>query len=107
MVFCCSVKMFYIVPLTEEISDIRNWIKNIEQHASDNVNKILVGNKADMDESKRVKKLFASQKMLNMAQLPSLTIPIPFFLPPQAVTTAQGQALANEYRLNFFETVSF
>lgn len=34
--------------------DIRNWIRNIEQHASDNVNKILVGNKADMDESKRV-----------------------------------------------------
>ncbi|KAI5436918.1 hypothetical protein KIW84_023155 [Lathyrus oleraceus] len=33
---------------------IRNWIRNIEQHASDNVNKILVGNKADMDESKRV-----------------------------------------------------
>ncbi|KAI5386810.1 hypothetical protein KIW84_073090 [Lathyrus oleraceus] len=32
---------------------IRNWIRNIEQHASDNVNKILVGNKADMDESKR------------------------------------------------------
>ena len=29
-------------------------MKNIEQHASDNVNKILVGNKADMDESKRV-----------------------------------------------------
>lgn len=35
-------------------SDIRNWIRNIEQHASDNVDKILVGNKADMDESKRV-----------------------------------------------------
>lgn len=34
--------------------DIRNWIRNIEQHASDNVNKVLVGNKADMDESKRV-----------------------------------------------------
>ncbi|XP_022869512.1 ras-related protein RAB1BV-like isoform X2 [Olea europaea var. sylvestris] len=34
--------------------DIRNWIRNIEQHASDNVNKILVGNKADMDESKRM-----------------------------------------------------
>ncbi|KAK1271680.1 Ras-related protein RABE1a [Acorus gramineus] len=34
-------------------TDIRNWIRNIEQHASDNVNKILVGNKADMDESKR------------------------------------------------------
>lgn len=29
-------------------------MKNIEQHASGSVNRILVGNKADMDESKRV-----------------------------------------------------
>lgn len=36
------------------VSDIQNWIRNIEQHASDNVNKLLIGNKADMDESKRV-----------------------------------------------------
>lgn len=40
--------------ILDVIADIRNWIRNIEQHASDNVNKILVGNKADMDESKRV-----------------------------------------------------
>eukprot|EP00850_Spirogloea_muscicola_P005608 SM000026S08857 [mRNA] locus=s26:143430:144733:+ [translate_table: standard] len=55
-------------------SDIRNWIRNIEQHASDNVNKILVGNKADMDESKR------------------------------AVPTARGQALADEFGIKFYET---
>ncbi|KAF8396744.1 hypothetical protein HHK36_018374 [Tetracentron sinense] len=54
--------------------DIKNWIRNIEQHASDNVNKILVGNKADMDESKR------------------------------AVPTSKGQALADEYGIKFFET---
>jgi len=53
--------------------DIRNWIRNIEQHASDNVNKILVGNKVDMD-AKRV------------------------------VSTAQGQKLADEYGIKFFET---
>lgn len=35
-------------------ADIRNWMRNIEQHASATVNKILIGNKADMDESKRV-----------------------------------------------------
>ncbi|TVU36738.1 hypothetical protein EJB05_18684 [Eragrostis curvula] len=58
-------------------TDIRNWIRNIEQHASDNVNKILVGNKADMDESKR------------------------------AVPTAKGQALADEYGIQFFETLSY
>nr|XP_010920684.1 ras-related protein RABE1c isoform X2 [Elaeis guineensis] len=54
--------------------DIRNWIRNIEQHASDSVNKILIGNKADMDESKR------------------------------AVPTSRGQALADEYGIKFFET---
>jgi Ras-related protein Rab-8A len=50
-VFHDSSKYF---PFTWLPSDIRNWIRNIEQHASDNVNKILVGNKADMEESKRV-----------------------------------------------------
>ena len=45
------------------ISDIRNWIRNIEQHASDNVNKMLVGNKADMDESKRVSLWISSQAL--------------------------------------------
>uniref|UniRef100_A0A0D9WWI6 GTP-binding protein n=1 Tax=Leersia perrieri TaxID=77586 RepID=A0A0D9WWI6_9ORYZ len=56
------------------IHHIRNWIRNIEQHASDNVNKILVGNKVDMD-AKRV------------------------------VSTAQGQKLADEYGIKFFETL--
>ncbi|WVY99560.1 hypothetical protein V8G54_025630 [Vigna mungo] len=65
-----SWNMTQLIP----ISDIRNWIRNIEQHASDNVNKILVGNKADMDESKR------------------------------AVPTSKGQALADEYGIKFFET---
>jgi ribosome biogenesis GTPase A len=32
--------------------DIRNWIKNIEENASNNVNKVLVGNKADMAEKR-------------------------------------------------------
>ncbi|KAL5082476.1 hypothetical protein RYX36_010897 [Vicia faba] len=38
--------------ITRVISDIRSWMRSIEQHASDNVNKILVGNKADMDDNK-------------------------------------------------------
>ncbi|KAF2582678.1 hypothetical protein F2Q68_00000803, partial [Brassica cretica] len=80
--FCLSINIFdfiYIFALfwtcfLDLVADIRNWIRNIEQHASDNVNKILVGNKADMDESKR------------------------------AVPTSKGQALADEYGIKFFET---
>ncbi|KAH9623841.1 hypothetical protein KSS87_002414 [Heliosperma pusillum] len=69
-----SVSLISGMAVYSILGDIRNWIRNIEQHASDNVNKILVGNKADMDESKR------------------------------AVPTAKGQALADEYGIKFFET---
>ncbi len=29
-----------------------NWIRNIEQHASENVNRILIGNKCDLVDKK-------------------------------------------------------
>ncbi|XP_073054751.1 ras-related protein RABE1c-like [Primulina eburnea] len=69
-----GILLVYDVTDESSFNNIRNWIRNIEQHASDNVNKILVGNKADMDESKR------------------------------AVPTSKGQALADEYGIQFFET---
>nr|GFA05997.1 Ras-related protein RABE1c [Tanacetum cinerariifolium] len=69
-----GILLVHNVTNKSSFNNIRNWIHNIEQHASDNVNKILVGNKADMDESKRV------------------------------VPTAKGQALADEYGIKFFET---
>ncbi|KAL5230089.1 hypothetical protein ABZP36_028865 [Zizania latifolia] len=69
-----GILLVYDVTDESSFNNIRNWIRNIEQHASDNVNKILIGNKADMDESKR------------------------------AVPSAKGQALADEYGIKFFET---
>jgi Ras-related protein Rab-8A len=36
------------------IADIRNWHTNIEQHASEGVNKILIGNKSDWTDKKAV-----------------------------------------------------
>lgn len=41
-------------PLTSLFSDIRTWHANIEQHASEGVNKILVGNKSDWTDKKAV-----------------------------------------------------
>lgn len=68
-----GILLVYDVTDESSFNNIRNWIRNIEQHASDNVNKILVGNKVDMD-AKRV------------------------------VSMAQGQKLADEYGIKFFET---
>ncbi|KAK1403594.1 Ras-related protein RABE1c [Heracleum sosnowskyi] len=70
-----AMGILLVYDVTDEASfnNIKNWISNIEQHASDNVNKILIGNKADMDESLR------------------------------AVPTSKGQQLADEYGIKFFE----
>ncbi|KAG2427245.1 hypothetical protein HYH02_014649 [Chlamydomonas schloesseri] len=45
-----------VYDITDEASfnNVRNWMRNIEQHASDNVNKILVGNKLDLAEKRVV-----------------------------------------------------
>jgi Ras-related protein Rab-8A len=48
-----GVVLVYDVTDQNSFSHIKVWMKGIEQHASQGVNKILVGNKADM-EDKRV-----------------------------------------------------
>lgn len=35
-------------------ADIRTWFSNVEQHASEGVNKILIGNKCDWEEKRTV-----------------------------------------------------
>jgi GTPase SAR1 family protein len=57
--------------LSREI-DIRTWFSNVEQHASEGVNKILIGNKCDWEDKR-------------------------------AVSTEQGQALADELGIPFLE----
>jgi len=70
-----AMGILLVYDITDEgsFNNIRNWMKNIEEHASDNVNKILVGNKSDV-EAKR------------------------------AIPYAVGKALADEYKIHFFET---
>ena len=89
----------YDVTDRQTFTSIRNWVAQIQmvgdsqfckslgqfcvikygmfflcfQHADVNVNKVLIGNKCDMNDQR-------------------------------AVTTAEGEALANEYNIHFFET---
>jgi Ras-related protein Rab-8A len=53
-------------------NNIRNWVQQIKMHASDNVSKVLIGNKCDRPDKK--------------------------------ITTEQGEALAQELGIKFFET---
>ncbi|KAF9163083.1 GTP-binding protein [Actinomortierella ambigua] len=51
-----GILMIYDVTDERSFSNIRNWFSNIEQHASEGVNKILIGNKCDMAERKLISK---------------------------------------------------
>jgi len=71
-----AMGILLVYSVTDEISfkNVGNWVRNIEQHASPNCNIVLIGNKCDV--------------------------------PPSEIKlqTSQGQALANEYTVPFFET---
>ena len=49
-----GILLVYDVTDEKTFSNIRNWIRNIEQHATESVNKMLIGNKCDMEDEKVV-----------------------------------------------------
>mmetsp|Transcript_28319 Transcript_28319/g.79927 ORF Transcript_28319/g.79927 Transcript_28319/m.79927 type:complete len:212 (+) Transcript_28319:304-939(+) len=71
-----AMGILLVYDITDEASfnNIQNWMKNVDQHAAENVNKILIGNKCDMGSDKR------------------------------AVSYQRGETLAHELGIPFFET---
>lgn len=51
-----GIILTYDVTDQRSFDNIRTWIRNIEQHASEGVNKILVGNKCDILDKKVISK---------------------------------------------------
>jgi len=49
-----GILLVYDITDEQSFTNIRNWMRQIEQHASDSVNKILIGNKCDMVEKRKV-----------------------------------------------------
>jgi Ras-related protein Rab-8A len=59
--------------LTQAPADIRTWFSNVEQHATEGVNKILIGNKCDW-EDKRVVSTERGQQLANELGIPFLEV---------------------------------
>lgn len=59
--------------LTRSLPDIRTWFSNVEQHASEGVNKILIGNKCDWEE-KRVVSTEQGQALADELGIPFLEV---------------------------------
>lgn len=49
-----GIMLAYDVTDMRTFDNIRNWMKSIEQHASESVDRILVGNKCDLNEKRVV-----------------------------------------------------
>lgn len=69
-----GILLVYDVSDEESFTNVRNWMRQIDQNAAENVNRILIGNKADVDPTER------------------------------KVSSDRGKALAAEYGIKFFET---
>ena len=53
-IVCSSLFFWFILNAFVARVDIRRWHGNIEQHASESVNKILIGNKSDRTDKRAV-----------------------------------------------------
>jgi hypothetical protein len=112
----CLSGQVYDVTDENSFNNIRNWIKNIEQHASDKVNKILIGSKADLVDKKVRLGLLAGHSCClpsstDVVVLESLHCAVTFLscsfsvCALQKISTERGKALADEYGIKFFEAV--
>ncbi|KAM9410336.1 ras-related protein Rab-8B [Pholidichthys leucotaenia] len=51
-----GILLVYDITNDKSFDNIRNWIRNIEEHASSDVEKMILGNKCDMNEQRKVSK---------------------------------------------------
>lgn len=51
-----GIMLVYDITNEKSFDNIRNWIRNIEEHASRDVEKMILGNKCDMNEKRQVSK---------------------------------------------------
>ena len=51
-----GILLVYDITAEKSFENIKTWIRNIEQHASDDVEKMILGNKCDMEDKRVVTK---------------------------------------------------
>ncbi|XP_072020367.1 ras-related protein Rab-8A-like [Amphiura filiformis] len=51
-----GIMLVYDITNQKSFDNIRNWIRNIEEHASADVEKMVLGNKCDMEDRRQVSK---------------------------------------------------
>ena len=53
-----GIMLVYDITNEKSFENIKNWIRNIEEHASADVEKMILGNKCDMNDRRQVRSNF-------------------------------------------------
>ena len=53
-----GIMLVYDITNEKSFDNIKNWIRNIEEHASADVEKMILGNKCDMNDRRQVNLVF-------------------------------------------------
>ncbi|XP_072349207.1 ras-related protein Rab-8B-like isoform X2 [Scyliorhinus torazame] len=51
-----GIMLVYDITNEKSFDNIKNWIRNIEEHASSDVERMILGNKCDMNDKRQVSK---------------------------------------------------
>ena len=54
-----GIMLVYDITNEKSFENIKNWIRNIEEHASADVEKMILGNKCDMNDRRQVRHFFS------------------------------------------------
>jgi len=81
-----GIILVYDITDKQSFRDIDNWLSEVEKHANENVNKLLVGNKSDLEQNRQVSyeegKAYADQlgiKFLETSAKNSVNVESSFF----------------------------
>ena len=83
-----GILLIYDVTNTKSWSNVRNWVRNIADNAPQTVNKILIGNKADMKPEMRQVSTAQGQSLAVACVLPTLSAPRARFVSTKRRTTS-------------------
>ena len=106
-----GIIVVYDITNHESFANVKRWLTEIDKYARENVNKLLVGNKSDLDDGADTK----LRQVIWPLRLAALACPCEALAvrscaasqnghPPRQVTYAQGKSYADSIDVPFLET---
>ena len=98
--------LVYDITNEKSFDNIKNWIRNIEEHASADVEKMILGNKCDMNDRRQVidryEQIFDIEEWKRIESIIELNYNFYWYF--IQVSKERGEELAIEYGIKFMET---